>query len=76
MTTQTEMTTKRIESTAFALGFIDGRKVKKHISRKQAERKLRGLHSAAIDCYLNGHDDGVKGDDFRYRLNQIEYANA
>lgn len=62
------MNTKQIERTAFCLGFIDGTKTKKFFSRKQAEIKFRGLSNDAIECYLNGRDDGVRGDDYRYRL--------
>ena len=57
-----------IERTAFALGYLDGKKCKTHFSRRQAGRKLAGLPGSAIDAYLSGRDDGVRGDDWRYRL--------
>jgi len=62
------MNESSINRTAFVLGYLDGRKSRRFISIRQAQRKFSGLPAAAIECYLNGHDDGVRGDDTRYRL--------
>jgi len=66
------MDNSTLDCTAFALGYLDGRKSRKEITRRQAERKLRGLPSTSVECYINGHCDGVRGNDYRYRLS----ANA
>ena len=57
-----------LTKTAFMLGWQDGAKAKRHITRRQAERTLAGWAPDATEAYLNGHDDGVKGDRFRYWL--------
>ncbi len=57
-----------MDKTAFLMGYWDGKKKRSHMSRKQAEKYLRGLPESAITAYLNGRDDAVNGDDTRYQM--------
>ena len=61
---------RSIEDSAFLVGYQDGLRTRKHISRRQAQIMLNGLTDAAIDAYLNGRDDGVNRDNFRAVLIQ------
>jgi hypothetical protein len=55
------------ERNAFCLGYEDGAFDQKNISRRQVETDRPSLFDYEIDAYLNGHDDGVRGDTWRYR---------
>jgi hypothetical protein len=52
----------------FCAGFMDGRRTRVFFSRKQAEAKYPRANSEQINAYLNGRDDGVQRDTFRYDL--------
>jgi hypothetical protein len=58
---------------AFALGWRHGNVTRLHCSRREAETYFADVRpdwgSAEMDLYLNGRDDGVRGD--RFRLDRV-----
>lgn len=51
---------------AFEAGFRDGLKLKRHISAHEVSERYPEYNSEEIADYLNGLEDGIAGDFFRY----------
>ena len=70
------MTQKSRQALTLCLGYLDGLRTRRHLDRAAAERALVGLAQADIEAYLNGHDDGVKGERTRYMAAKATLAQS
>ncbi|MEW6263366.1 MAG: hypothetical protein AB1641_09830 [Thermodesulfobacteriota bacterium] len=61
---------------AFIDGYRYGRKLKKDMTPREANKVRPGYNHKEIDVFLNGLQDALIGDDYRYRLAQRHLAEG
>lgn len=59
------MTQQDLERLAFLTGYDHGHIAGTHASPREATERFPAWNAGQIDAYLNGRDDGVRGDPWR-----------